>query len=294
MALQEFAADVTVSTEAELAHVMGSEWAHAAPHVFEVLQTTGHTLIQLQNQWAGNEFFGTWTPALFADVDGKTVGGAIHYNQAVNFGYPVSNLKTAHNRRQSEAWGNDSIRRHEQKAFNWLTLLDTRSPENDDEFVRLDDFMPTSVITRTVTAEPTTDNMIVDKSGIREGRIEEADVTVAGVARHQYGKKVVLAGDTYEAFGRDDLNDVVDWDETHLSFNTFDQEMWSHDVEAAGEVFSVLARHGYTVGVQSGPVAKTIAEDMVDVETQAEAIVSAFEEANSDVESDSDVPEAFK
>lgn len=296
--VNEFTPDVVVSDETELAHLLGSEYAHAVPQIYRVLRTTDRTFLRLESQWHGNEFFGAWTNGLFADVDGVTDGGAFHYNQAVNLNYPIGKLKKAEEREKSAAWGQESVKRFRNDAFNWLNLLNTNGA-SDPEGLRVGDFLPKAAVDLSVEVEPTTDNLIVDQGGVREGRIDEADIVVSGIVRTQYGRKVVLGGDTYEAFGRDDLNEVVEWDDTHLSFNAIEQEMWSHDLSASEEVFTVLAKNGYTVGVQSGPLAQTISEEIEEeeIETESEQAVDSFNNVDSGSDNsnaDDSVPPAFR
>lgn len=89
----------------------------------------------------------------------------------------------------------------------------------------------------------------------------------------RYGPKVVLGGDTYEAFGRDDLNDEVAWDETHLTFDG-DRSEWMVDANdhALSLVRETVTANGYEWGHVAADVADVLAEVHPDPTSEYESV----------------------
>lgn len=82
-----------------------------------------------------------------------------------------------------------------------------------------------------------------------EGDDLAGTIRVIARKKSEFGMKLRLGGDTYDAFKEDDATDAIGWDTAHP---TFDGETWCVDAGAITAVVSTLRDLGYRVEMPEG------------------------------------------
>lgn len=257
-----------VTTEAEVAEATRSRRANA---IHAILEETDCVAIRFPNAWWGNETFGHWTEWFFVHPDGVSPSGKALF---VREGIPLSDAVNYWCRAESivnddhTGYTSKAARKFRRKAFNWFDDSARPGPgtlPTDDRNGFTDASCPLSVIETAIRTPADEDNTVFVPADVdnwdprghdREGAFEDADIDATEIRHTEYGEKVALHGDTYDAFKAAGVADEITfhgadnrWEEAH---HTFNGDCWVADRNAFyWTVVPALLEAGFSVAVDA-------------------------------------------
>jgi hypothetical protein len=273
-----------VNSVDEVASVFGLDMsdddeATRARHIYTVLEESDGVAIRLDNTWWGNEAFGVWAEWFVVHPDGVSPSGkALFVRDGIALEDPIRHLRRADSRSESgNGWTSKAVRRARSKALkNWSDDYMV-GPGGGDGFDSRDYFedesTPISVIETAVATPVDADHLIFDSEGSREGALSDGDIQVVGTTETRYGKKFVLAGETYAAFKEDGVEDEIPFhnDEGPDAHHTYNGNAWVCDMDGVSLVIEALVDAGYSVSVDCD-----YSDSVQEMTAEAESVAETF------------------